>query len=463
MAELRAQLAAEKERRDRLGLDTTPGVERSPEEAAFSEQLTKERLAQQVERLAQKEEAARAKLAETDAAWQAKVAAAEAAWAAKLVAGEEALRSRLAASEAERTAMAAQLERREAERRTADTEKETLELRIRAAEEVAEQRRGEAVSAVEALRDAEAKLKEHDRLAKENAELREQRSAAEVEAKQQASRDEEARDAKVELAAAQAKLAGLQGVAEENRRLRDEVAELRTHQEASAELEREQAAHKQVRLDAELMARRLQELLQDQSELGPLRAQAAEASALAQEVEYLRRRERDLEAQLYASGAYASREMSALSGEVPVVVPDSDLETNLSALVGGESARTAVLADGQGFLIAAAGEEVVQEGLAAFAAVAGELVARARMLLPLADVDSLRVTDANHMVLTCHPFTSAGTDLGVATLGPGEPTSEDTRRAIAGLSVIIGGDEPAPSEPAPTVPTSNNEPEPTAT
>jgi hypothetical protein len=282
----------------------------------------------------------------------------------------------------------------------------------------------------------------------ENAELREHRAMAEAEAEHHAGREEEARDAKVELAAAQAKLVGLQGVAEENRRLRDEVAELRTHQEASGELEKLQAAHKQVRLDAELMARRLAELMHERAELVPLRAQAAETAALAQEVEYLRRREKDLEAQLYASGSFASREMPALTGEVPVVIPGSDLETNLNALVGKGGPRTAVLADTQGFLIASAGESVAQEGLAAYAAVAGEMVSRARMLLPLADIDSVRVVDTNRMVLTCHLFTSAGTDLGVATLGPGEPQAEDTARAIAGLSAIVSGVEiPKPDDP----------------
>ena len=75
-----------------------------------------------------------------------------------------------------------------------------------------------------------------------------------------------------------------------------------------------------------------------------------------------------------------------------------------------------MLADAQGFLIAGAGESVAQEGLAAFAAVAGEMVSRARMLLPMAEVDSLRVVDRNSMVLTCHLFESAGEGLGVATL-----------------------------------------------
>ena len=109
---------------------------------------------------------------------------------------------------------------------------------------------------------------------------------------------------------------------------------MRQHQEASGELERLAAAHKQLRLDAELMARRLHELMQDHGELVPLCTQAAEAASLVEEVAYLRRREKDLEAQLYVSGQYASREMAAMSGEMLMQTPVSDMETNLHSLVG---------------------------------------------------------------------------------------------------------------------------------
>jgi hypothetical protein len=430
--------ATEAERRAEAAVAERERLAKTAEEAVVRERGA-------LERLAEAEAAARTKLTETEASWQARLAVAEAALSARLGTTDE-LRGRLAAAEAELRAHKEQLARDQARQAAAAEERETLALRVRAAEEVAEQRRLEAIAAAEARRSAEAKLKDYDRLAQDNAELRANQAEAEQAAQAQAGREGEAKDARVELAAAQAKLAELERLAEENRSLRDEVAELRTHQEASGELERLQAAHKQVRLDAELMARRLAELLHERAELLPLRAQAAEAVALTQEVEYLRRREKDLEAQIYAGGSFASRELPMLSGELPVVAPGTDLETNLDRLVSKGGPRTAVLADAQGFLIASAGESVTQEGLAAFAAVAGELVARARMLLPLADIESIKVTDANRMVLSCHLFASAGEGLGMATLGPGEPPPADTARAIAGLQAIVGG-EPVAHDP----------------
>ena len=474
---LRAQVAQEQAERDRLAeaaeaaalreqsaLDRLRAAEAAAQakldetERSLRAQIAAaEATAQERASVAASEASLRAQAAASAAGLRAEATAAEAALRGKLAEMETSLRAhvavaeeagaKLAAVEAERAALDAEVARGKSERQAVEEARQEFELRMRAAEEVVLVLRAEVASANEALKIAGEQAKERERLAQENAELREQQAHSERAAEEQASREDEAKDVKVELAAAQAKLAELANLTEENRRLRDEVAELRTHAEASGELERLTAAHKQVRLDAELMARRLQELLHDQAELGPLRAQAAEAAALAQEVEYLRRREKDLEAQLYASGSYASREMLALSGEMPVVTPATDLETNLSALVGEGGPRTAVLADKQGFLIAAAGESVAEEGLAAFAAVAGEMVARARMLLPLADVRQVRVTDANRMVLTCHLFDSAGEGLGVATLGPGEPKAENTARAIAGLATIVSGTNTAEEEP----------------
>ena len=370
------------------------------------------------------------------------------------LAAAEALRAMQATAQAEKQQLVDRLQRAEAASLSEHDGNQDLATRLRALEEAVAHEHEQARIASEALRGAEARLADLDRLAQENSELREQQAEAAREAKWQAGRGDqakdEAKDVKVELAAAQAKLAELGQILEENRKLRDEAAELRQHQEASGELERLTTAHKQLRLDAELMARRLQELMQDRSELVTLRTQAVEAASLVSEVEYLRRREKALEAQLYASGLYASREIPAISGELLVQTPVSSMENNLHSLVVAGGPRTAVLADAQGFLIAGAGESAAQEGLAAFAAVAGEMVSRARMLLPLAEVESVRVTDRNSVVLTCHLFESAGEGLGVTTLGPGEPEAGNTARVIVELAAVVSGVEPgADQDPKP--------------
>jgi regulator of replication initiation timing len=381
----------------------------------------------------QGEQRSLAQLAEAEAAWQGKAAAAEAE-----------LRAQRDALQAERDQLSQQIGQSQAECSSLREQNASLSLAAHAAQDELVRAHAQSQTATEALGAAEAGSAERDRLAQENAELREERAWAEREVKALAGRGDEAKDARVELAAAQAKLAELARLLEENQKLRDEVADLRMHQEASGELERLTAEHKRLRLDAELMARRLQELLQEQTELTSLRGQAADAAALTEEVVYLRRREQDLEAQIYAKGFRMSREMPAIADQLPAQTPISDMETNLHLLLNPSGPRTAVLADAQGFLIASAGQSVAQEGLAAFAAVAGDMAARARMLLPLAGVESVRVTDANSMVLTCHLFECEKQGLGLATLGAGEPTHENTAQAIVGLVANLSSRESDP-------------------
>jgi hypothetical protein len=199
-------------------------------------------------------------------------------------------------------------------------------------------------------------------------------------------------------------------------------------------------------LDAELMARRLNELLQDQTELADLRARFHDLQALGEEVVYLRRREKDLEARLYASGSSSQADEPGTPGVQALHTVGTDMEASLRALVQPDGARSAVLADTQGFLIASAGEPMPQEGMAAFTAIASEMVARTRILLPLADVDSIRVRDTNRIILSCRLFETGGQGLGLATLGPGEPSVPDADRVVNELAVAVAGKSAEPDE-----------------
>ncbi len=349
-------------------------------------------------------------------------------------AAEESLRSQQARWQSDMERLAHEITERQTEAAQLREQNRTLTLAAGTSHDELVKARAQAEELGWSLRAAEARLADHERLAQELAELRAEHAQAE---QSQQDQQGEAKDAKVQLAAAQAKLAELDRVLEENRRLRDQVEELRANQDASQELDRLNAEYKRLRLDAELMARRLQELLQEQGEMSSLRAQAADALSLNEEVEYLRRREKDLEAQLYSCGFRISRDMPAVVDVPAPASPMGTMESNLHSLVGAPGPRTAVLADTQGFLIASAGESWVEEGLAAFAAVAADTVARTQRLLPLTNVESIRLTDANHTVLTCRLFESEGHGVGVATLGSDEPPPEKAGQAIVGLATIL--------------------------
>jgi hypothetical protein len=67
------------------------------------------------------------------------------------------------------------------------------------------------------------------------------------------------------------------------------------------------------------------------------------------------------------------------------------------------------------------------------------MVARTRVLLPLADVDAIRLSDTNRVILSCRLFETGGQGLGVATLGPGEPSAQDADRVVNELAVAVAG------------------------
>lgn len=389
-----------------------------------------ERAAQEQNRIQAALQAAEKRGAEA----QARVAQLEAASRNKASAAEENLRVQQARWQAEMDNLTREISERRAEAAQLREQNQTLALAAGTSHDELVRTRAQAEKLSESLRAAEARRADSERLAQEIVELREERAQA---AQSQQDQQGEAKDAKVQLAAAQAKLAELAQVLDENRRLRDQVEDLRAHQNASEELDRLNAEHKRLRLDAELMARRLQELLQDQGEISALRAQAADTVSLQEEVAYLRRREKDLEAQLYSCGFRISRDMPVVVDPPLPASPMGTMESNLQTLVGEPGPRTAVLADTQGFLIASVGESWVEEGLAAFAAVAADMVTRTRGLLPVSKIETVKLTDANHTVLTCRLFESEGHGLGLATLGSDEPPPEGTGQAVAGLAAIL--------------------------
>jgi hypothetical protein len=124
------------------------------------------------------------------------------------------------------------------------------------------------------------------------------------------------------------------------------------------------------------------------------------------------------------------------------------MEAQLGALLEGRGPRTAVLADQQGFLVAGAGESEPQEALAAFVAVVVDIVGRVRSLLPLSQVASVRLEARNQVIVSCHLFESAGSGLGLATIGSADPEPAMTRNVVEGLAAVVAGGESCAALPA---------------
>jgi hypothetical protein len=424
------QTTKAKEAEVRKALDAL-AVERTNQTSDPSSESERERLTQALKIAEAQAQDTLERLFQSESTWQAQAAALE-----------KTLSTTQTALQTEVEQLSKQLSITTTECQNLREQNHTLVLTLHTAQDALAEARSLAQNATEAQKNAEARLADRERLAQENALLREEKAQALHEAKWFAGRENEVKDAKVDLAAAQAKLAEMDQLLEENRKLRDEVAELRPHQDDKNALEALTIEHKRLRLDAELMARRVQELQQIEDQVTSLRTQATEAASLLEEVQFLRRREKDLEAQIFATSLREHPDLPTTHSDPAQHSTLTDMESSLRSLVAVDGPRTSVLADAQGFLIAGVGESTTQEGLAAFAAVAGDMISRARMLLPIAEGKAVRVTDKNQMVLTCHLFESDGQGLGLCTIGPGEPSPLPTSQALFDLAAIMA---PIPS------------------
>jgi chromosome segregation ATPase len=247
----------------------------------------------------------------------------------------------------------------------------------------------------------------------------------------------ELKDLRVKLQIAQAKLAEVDRLVEENRDLRIENDELQAHREAGVELEQLRGEHKQLRINAELMAQKLEELEGQEAELTELRAKAEEIVSLTTEVAELRVRESALQAKLFSAGRLPTMnlqprvalDMNTEIGDMKAGV----LPVGLDALLRAKNARTAVLADGNGFVIANAGETYAQEGLAAFTGLMGEMTMRARTFLPLGDLVNLKIIDSNAVAISCRFFESAGMSYALATVDTEEPGRDEAEERAVDL------------------------------
>lgn len=285
------------------------------------------------------------------------------------------------------------------------------------------------------LQSADAKGVDAERLADENQALRQEVAELREHAKTLTAAQGELRELRHKLQSADGRLADAERLADENRALRQEVAELREHGQAAAELEKLWVEYKQLRVDNEQLLRRVATAELDHDELVELRDRNAELSAIEREAIELRDRKQSLEAQLFAAGI-----VPRTRSNLPQAAPDengtaaSDLETSLQSLIGPAGARSAVLADHQGLLVAGSGDPLPQEGLAAFSGCASEFGARAKTFLPIGSLRVIRMIDSNGTVVACRLFDCNELKYGLATIAPGDTGEDCTERVVSEIA-----------------------------
>lgn len=212
----------------------------------------------------------------------------------------------------------------------------------------------------------------------------------------------------------------LERLREENYKLRNEAERLRIHETASRELDRLTVEHKRLRLESELLTRRVDELKSAQIELAELRRQWTDQSVMLSDAREMREQQSMLEAQLYALGQTPHTKRARPSCSTPIEIGNKahELEERLSPLLAQWGLRSVVLADAGGFPIVVAGDPLAQEGLAAFSALVSDVGQRACHLLPFGNVLWVNWVDVNGMAVSCRLFSLGQEDFAVAAIGP---------------------------------------------
>jgi chromosome segregation ATPase len=267
------------------------------------------------------------------------------------------------------------------------------------------------------------------------------RLAAELQHK--ASLEVEQQELRRRLSSAESKAAQLADALEDNHKLRDELAELERARGAMDQLERLAGEHKQLKLDHELLTRRVLELTGASEEHLALRERVEELSRSADEAQPLRARVRQLEAKLFAAGIV---EPAAVRAETRAVAsaPSGALESELDKLLRATRVRTAVLADAGGLVVAGSGEAAMHEALAAWSGMANTLADRACDLLPLTNVIHVEMQDGNRTTITCRFFQCLEELYAVTMVGSERLAPEAIEGALAQVSAAMSAQRTSP-------------------
>ena len=117
---------------------------------------------------------------------------------------------------------------------------------------------------------------------------------------------------------------------------------------------------------------------------------------------------------------------------------DGSLEGILRILLETEGQSTAVVADTNGIIVAAAGEDDLKEGIAATTQVVRAATSQLTGMVPFNALQSYVLRDADFNVISGRFFHCAGENVGLATYGPRSPNDRVLDGAMANLSSILG-------------------------
>jgi hypothetical protein len=195
-------------------------------------------------------------------------------------------------------------------------------------------------------------------------------------------------------------------------------------------------AHKQTRLQAEGRMKQAEMLAnQSRQEVHQLEAQIqqmiAEKNSFKEQAERQGREINRLRASAPGPAAEGAASVEAFGDSA------GSLEGVLQVLLEQEGQSAAVLADANGIVVSAVGDNSLKDGIAATSRLVDSLVKQLDGMVPFTTLRSYCFQDEASNVLTGRAFACAGETIGLATYGPREPAERIMDGAMANLSAIL--------------------------
>lgn len=218
---------------------------------------------------------------------------------------------------------------------------------------------------------------------------------------------------------------------EERASLSAKVRELEREAGAARELEHLKQELRNALVEKNLLDRRLEDAAARDHEREELYGRIAELQRNRLDADLARAEVERLRLRLYKaplhSGAYA---IQTESYQNELGEPVDDLDTELQRAALQAEARSAVVADHLGFVVASLGSTHDSEILAAMAGEAERLSSQARQLLQLAEVTQVSMQDRNGTV-ACYRFFALDEDvMTVAVVGNAAPDESNLDRIV---------------------------------
>jgi chromosome segregation ATPase len=219
--------------------------------------------------------------------------------------------------------------------------------------------------------------------------------------------------------------------------------ELKKHaaglQKSLATAEEAAEAHKMARQQAEGRYRQAEQLAsQAQQQLRDMQTQLEQSKTSVQTLKKTADRQTK-ELQRLRADVSSSRSSSSGLDESFEAFAETDgtLEGVLRVLLENEGQASAVVADSNGIIVAATGEEELKESMAATTQMIRTAVKQLEGMVPFEDLRSYTLQDIGANVISGRFFSCAGEDVGLATYGPRIPNERVLDGAMANLSSIL--------------------------